>query len=337
MIPPRELICGTICQQYIIFPDGKTRINSPGGDLLYAAAGFLLWDMNPPPGLVSRVGSNFPHEWLEYFSRHGVDISGILVQPEEIDLRNFISYPDLHTRITDNPVAHFSRAGISFPKSLLGYQDNSNRIDSLSKPTILSIRKTDIPDDYYEAGAVHIGPIDYITHSLLPAALRQRNINIITVDPSPGYMNATFWNHIPSLLHGLTAFLPSENEIRSLFHGRSKDIWEMVEALAAFGCDIIVVKRGLAGQILYDATCHKRWELPAYPNQMADPTGAGSSFCGGFLAGYRKTYDPVEAILAGNISASFTVEGADPWYTLDTLPGLADARLEVMRSSLHKI
>ncbi len=32
-------------------------------------------------------------------------------------------------------------------------------------------------------------------------------------------------------------------------------------------------------------------------------TGAGDAFCGGFLAGYRSSYDPLQAALTGNISA----------------------------------
>ncbi len=337
MIPPHEIIGGMLRQQYILLPDGKSRLEALGGDLLYSAGGFLLWENSPPPGLLARVGINFPRQCLEEIANHGLDTRGISVQAEEIDLRQFIAYPDLKTRHTDNPVPHFTRLGLPFPKSLLGYQDLSSRTDSLNKPTPFSLRKSDIPIEYWEAGAIHLGAIDYLTHSLIPAALRQRNISIITVDPAPGYMNPTFWNHVPNVVNGLTAFLPSEEELRSLYHGRSKDIWEMMEGIAAMGCDVIVVKRGLAGQLLYDANSHARWELPAYPNQVVDPTGAGSSFCGGFLAGYRRTYDPLEALLYGSISASFTVEGSSPWYPLDAMPGLPQARLEALRSSLHKV
>jgi sugar/nucleoside kinase (ribokinase family) len=68
-----------------------------------------------------------------------------------------------------------------------------------------------------------------------------------------------------------------------------------------------------------------------------DPTGAGDAFCGGFLAGYRRTYDPLEAVLFGNISASLVVEGTGPFYALDALPGLAQARLDALRQSVRKI
>src|SRR5690606_38280027 len=125
-------------------------------------------------------------------------------------------------------------------------------------------------------------------------------------------MHSVYWDDVSALITGLTAFLPSEEELRSLFHGRSSDLWEMAEALAAFGCEIIVIKRGERGQLLYDAQSRTRWEIPSYPSRMVNPTGAGDAFCGGFLAGYRRTYDPLQAVLHGNISASLTVEGNGP-------------------------
>ena len=70
---------------------------------------------------------------------------------------------------------------------------------------------------------------------------------------------------------------------------------------------------------------------------MVDPNGAGDAFCGGFLAGYRLTYEPLQAALYGNIAASLVVEGNGPFFALDALPGLAGARLEALRQSVRRI
>ncbi len=168
----------------------------------------------------------------------------------------------------------------------------------------MSLRQSDIPADYLDATAAHLCPIDYLTHTLLPAVLRQNGFTTVTLDPSAGTMTPTFWDDIPALVSGLTAFLPNEEEMRKLFHGRSTDLWEMMEAIADYGCEIVVVKRGERGQYLYDRATKTRWEISAYPARVVDPTGAGDSFCGGFLAGYRQTYDPLQAVLYGSISAS---------------------------------
>ena len=42
-------------------------------------------------------------------------------------------------------------------------------------------------------------------------------------------MTATALDDVRSLLHGVTAFLPSEEELRAIFWGRTDDLWQMAE------------------------------------------------------------------------------------------------------------
>jgi sugar/nucleoside kinase (ribokinase family) len=311
-------------------------LDVPGGNVLYAAVGVALWEGEPPPALIARVGEDYPQEWLNEFEQAGLDTRGVRVQPEAVDVRAFTAFLDRSTRVYDDPVRHFARLGLPFPKALLGYRANS-MVDSRTRMLHTSLRQGDIPSDFMDAGVVHICPMDYLTHSLLPAILRQAQFSTVTLDPSSGYMNPTFWDDVPALLTGLTAFLPSEEEVLALFQGHSDDLWEIAEALAAYGCEVIVIKRGESGQILYDAATRSRWEIPSYPSRMVNPIGAGDAFCGGFLAGYRRTYDMLEAVLYGNIAASLVVEGHKPVYALEALPGLAEARLESLRQSVRKV
>ena len=123
----------------------------------------------------------------------------------------------------------------------------------------------------------------------------------------------------------------------NLFQGRSSDPWEMADYLGDLGCETIVIKRGARGQYLYNHSNHTRWMIPAYPVRVVDPTGCGDAFCGGFLAGYHKTYDPLMAALYGNISASLVIEGSGPYFALDSLPGLAFARLEALEGMVRKV
>ena len=333
---PRSIFIGLLQRAFVIVPSGEVFLDVPGGNVLYASAGWLLWEPDSSPGLVARVGEDYPQTWLEMFQQKGLDIQGVTVLPEAIDVRQFYAYTSRSTRVNDDPVSHFARLGMPFPKILLGYHPPSP-IDSRTRLSATSLRQGDIPEHYLDASAAHLCPVDYLTHSLLPALLRQSQVTTITLDPAAGYMNPTYFNLVPTLITGLTAFLPSEEELRFLFQGRSTDLWEMMEALAVYGCDVIVVKRGEGGQALLDAAAHKRWEIPAYPARLFDPSGAGDAFCGGFLAGYLSTYDPLEAVLKGNIAASLVVEGSGPFYALDALPGLAQARLEVIRQGVRQI
>ena len=175
--------------------------------------------------------------------------------------------------------------------------------------------------------------MDFTTHGQLLTAFKAGLTTTVTLDPEPAYMTPDFLRDLRELLNGLTAFLPSEDELRSLFWGKTNDLWEMAEALGSYGCELVVIKQGGQGQMLYDAVGKHRWEIPAYPSRMADPTGAGDAFCGGFLAGYRESYEPLDAALYGNVSASLTVEGSGPFYPLEVMPGLAQARLEALEAS----
>ena len=332
----RFVIAGQLKRDFALIPNGKALVDIPGGNVIYASAGFGVWEQTEQVGLVARVGEDYPREWLVEFSKRGFDIRGIRVLPEAIDLRSFYVYTDIYTRLTEDPAAHFTRLQQPFPKALLNYTRSRNTYDSRSQLNQTSLRQSDIPADYLDASAAHLCPIDYLTHTLLPAVLRQNGFTTVTLDPSAGTMTPTFWDDIPALVSGLTAFLPNEEEMRTLFHGRSTDLWQMMEAMTNYGCEIVVVKRGERGQYLYDRATKTHWEISAYPAKVVDPTGVGDSFCGGFLAGDRKTYDPLQAVLYGCISASLTIEGSGPFYPLDALPGLAQARLEALKEGVRK-
>ena len=333
----RYVLLGQLRRDFVITSSGKALVDVLGGNLIYAAVGLSLWRPESRPGLVARVGEDYPQEWLEEIERRGFDTRGIRVMPEALDLRSFYSYGDRSTKLVDDPVSHYANRGLPFPKGLLGYRPPGTKFDSRTQLKPISLRQGDIPEEYLDGSAAHLCPVDYLSQSLIPAVLRQAGFTTVTVDPSPGMMTPTFWDEIPALVTGLTAFIASEEEVRSLFHGRSKDLWEIAEALASYGCEFIVIKRGESGQILYDSASRNRWEISSYPSNVVDPTGAGDSFCGGFLIGYRQTYDPIQAVLYGNISASLTVEGSGAFYAQDALPGLAQARLDAVRDTVRKI
>lgn len=332
---PEIVLAGQLRREYIITENGRTLIDSPGGGLLYAAVGARLWAEHV--SLLARVGEDYPRQWMRTFEQHGIDLQGVKILPQALDLRAFYVYTGAGELQRTNPVSHFVRLGLPFPKSLLGYQPPEEKQDSRVFAHPDSPRLADVPEIYFSAKAVHLGPLDYLTHSLLAPAFRQQSEPIITIDPSPGYMNANFLTQVRAMLQGVSAFLPSEDEIRLLYWGVTNDLWEMCADLAESGCEIIVVKRGGLGQIVYDANGRHRWEIPAYPARFVDPTGAGDAFCGGFIAGFMKTFDPLQAALQGNVSASLNVEGSGALYALDALPGLAQARLQSIADLVRKL
>lgn len=335
---PTYLLLGRLRREYLITPAQKVYIDQPGGNLLYAAEGLSLWrEEGDVVGLVARVGEDYPRNWLRDYASYGYNTQGIKILPEEVDLRWFRAYTDLRSPTSDDPVAHFARLEMSFPRSLLGYKSPGRKTSDLSKVQPISLKQSDLPQLYRYASVAHICPVDYITHSLMPATLRQMGLTTVTMDPGPEYMQSSNWEQVRALMPGLTAFLTSEEDLTDLFSGRTQDLWEMADEVADWGVEIVVVKRGAQGQFLYDSESKARYEIPAYPSKMVDPTGAGDVLCGGFLAGFKKSYNPLEAVLHGNVAASIAVEGSGAFFTHQVLPGLHTARIESLREMVRKV
>jgi hypothetical protein len=332
---PRYVIAGQLQREYILPPSGRPRLDKPGGSVLYAAAGVRVWESDI--GLLSRVGEDYPQAWRRDFEMHGFDTAGIRIMPGNLDLRSFKAYSEDFVLSQGEPVAHFVRREIDYPKTLLGYKPfpESARDPRRADPQLPMVG--DIPEEYLEASAVHLCPMAFISHGQLLSAFKTGSASTVTLDPSPEYMTPGFVKEIVGLLDGVTAFLPSQEELEKLYWGKTVDLWAIAEELGKLGPEMIVIKCGGRGQLLYDVLGKHRWEIPAYPSRVADPTGAGDALCGGFLAGYRTTYDPLEATLYGNVSASLNIGGSGAFYSLDVMPGLAQARLDVIRNLVRKV
>ena len=102
----------------------------------------------------------------------------------------------------------------------------------------------------------------------------------------------------------------------------------MAEYIAQNGIEIVVIINSTGTHYLYNAASNKKHKIPSHPSQVIDPIGAFATFCGGFAAGFTKHFDPLRAGLMGSVSASLKMEGSTPFYTLQSLPDLANARLE---------
>lgn len=334
IMDPSFILVGRLTRDYLLPPEGQPLLDAPGGDLLYAAGGLGVWEAHA--GLVGRVGEDYPRAWLKELERRGFDITGIRIQPGALDLRSFLAYSETLEPVRANPVSQFARHGVPFPKSLLGIQPRPASQPLFAKSDPASPVLADIPSAYLDTGVLHLCPLDLNVHLHLADTLRKA-MRVLTLDPSSAYMTPTFIREVRALVNGLTAFLPSLEELTALFMGQTHDVWEMAASLGDSGCEYVVIKCGVRGQLLYDAVNKQRWEIPAYPAQLADPTGIGSAFCGGFLTGYCKDYDPLEAVLYGNVSASLAIEGSGPFFLLDVMPGLAQARLAALRGMVRKV
>ena len=327
------LFIGGLRTDYYITHDGQTRLGELGGNAVYAATGARVWSNSV--GIVSRVGSNYPIEWIHTMHNAGIDIEGIRVLEDPHDMKTFYAYISEEERVDVNPAAHFLRIGQPLPKELLDYQSSTNNQENRKDLAPLAIRPGDIPSFAMHSRAAHLSPAHFLTHATIPVRLREFKVPLITLDPSLRYMKPGFHEDLPVILHDLDVFLPSESEARAFFYPTEPDLWEMAETFGSMGSRFVVIKCGRNGQYLWDKVGKQKWHIPAYPAKVKDVTGAGDTYCGGFLVGLDQTGDIVEAGLRGAISASIAVEGIGPFYTLEAMVGLAQARLEVLRPAVR--
>ena len=334
---PRDVFVGEFRREYSLADDEGWIQDAPGGNALYAAAGYLVWEEDHVPGILTRVGEDFPQTWLEDFSSRGINVDGVVVLPEAIDLRSCTIRQGNTAKQVENPILHASRLGENLPPGLIGYPEKDRIIPNRKTAKVTAIREGDIPQNYLSATGAHLGPLDYLSHNLLPAVLRRLGFSTITLDPGSFYMDPAYAGDIPALVTGLTAFLPSEDDLKNLYKGKTADLWEMAADLGRFGCELVIIKRGIAGQYLYEPASGRKWEISAYPARVKNPIGAGDAFCGGFLAGFRNTFDPLQAVLYGSVAASLVIEGSGPFFALQALPGLAKARLDYIQGAVREV
>ena len=326
------LICGLLAKETIINLKQEMFIDKIGGNLLYTAYSYNLWRQGV--GLVSKVGENFSEESIQAIDSNHFNTLGIKRLPLDLDMRAFYIQISEEDFKTDNPQKYFAELGMPFPKNLLGYEHEVVKLDNRKSGTNLSLRPEDVPQEFTTSQFVYFCPQDFFTHSLVPPLFRTNVSSSIFINPPDSYMHSSFYFDIPPLFRGSTAVVTTRKKVEKLFMGRSKDIWEIAEAIASFGVELVVIDAGKDGQYLVDNPSKKKYHLPAYPVQAIDTVSANDAFGGGFLAGYTLHFDPKLALMMGNVSKSIKIQGSTPDYLLHTMPELAKGRLDCMRDRI---
>ncbi len=319
---------------YLITHDGEARVALAGGNALYAAVGAALWQ--GPIHLWARLGSNYPQAWLSQIPTGQISGAGLVKLSSPQDHRTFFAYLPDGRRDDTNPADHFARIGQPLPSALHDYIHSTPSQDEPHHYEPLALRPEDWPTRWQAVTAVHFSPQALATHLHVPPRLRQLGVGQITLDPGERYMVPTRLTYLKQILPQVDVFLPSAMEIRSLF-GEKVDLAEAAVTLTAWGAHRVVVKNGAKGVLLADGRSQTISHFPPYhaasDPRIVDVTGAGDSFCGGFMVGLAHTGDPARAVAYGLVSASLVIEGYGALYALSR-KGEAKERLKkVMRDA----
>ncbi len=313
---------------YLITRDGEAYTGLPGGNALYAAAGAAYWTSRV--ALWARYGRNYPRQWLNDFNRLGLDTHGLVGIAGDHDHRTFYAYTPDGKRDDTNPAAHFARFNLLLPDPLADYVHSTPRQDEPHEYEPLAPRPDEWPDSFANVTAVHLSPLPLASHLHVPETLRRQGIRQISVDPGERYMIPERIPYIRQILPSINAFLPSDQEVHSLF-GDDVDLTEAANTFCEWGVPLVVIKIGAEGVLVMDREHDRPIHLHPYHSpgdpRVIDVTGAGDAFCGGFMVGLARTADSIQAAQMGLVSASLIIEGYGALYALQVNKNKAAHRL----------
>jgi sugar/nucleoside kinase (ribokinase family) len=319
---------------YLITPEGEAFSGQPGGNALYAAAGAAQWVDGV--ALWARYGRNYPTSWLGALAELGLDTRGLIAVDGDQDHRTFYAYLPDGRRDDTEPSLHYARAGVPLPDALRDYIHSTPQQDDPQVYEPLTLRPGDWPASFAQATAVNLSPLPLATHLHIPAELRRQGVQQISVDPGERYMVPQRRDYIHRILPAIDAFLPSDQEVRSLF-GQDVDLWQAASTLCEWGAPLVLIKAGADGVYLMEKENGKRVHLHPYHHandpRIVDVTGAGDAFCGGFMIGLAQSADAITAAQMGLVSASRIIEGYGALYGLKLDQETSYARLRSIRAN----
>jgi len=270
------IVVGSMAFDAIETPFGKSDkiIGGAGTYIAWCASNFT------PVKQISVVGGDFPQQELDDLTARNVNLEGVEIKKDE---KTFFwsgrYHMDMNTRDTLdtqlNVLANFSPV---------------------------------VPDSFQGAEFLMLG-------NLVPSVQRSV-IEQLKVRPKLIVMDTmNFWMEIAleDLLKTISlvdVLLVNDSEARQL-----SGEYSLVKAAAkirTMGPKYVIIKKGEHGALLFYED--KIFVAPALPlEEVFDPTGAGDTFAGGFIAHLAKTNDisfenMKRAIILGSAMASFCVE-----------------------------
>jgi len=295
---------GNVTIDDLVFSDGSTMWEVPGGGAIYAALGIGVW--GEYPAVIAPIGPDYPAELL----KDRVDLRRC--PRREQTLRNWGLYEEDDTR-----VFVFRSKTPDWRAFCPGLED------------LHGLR----------AKYIHVAPLPWDLQIELAQELRRRGAEFISVDPDEHYLGSCRQIDLRRLLDLTDCFLPSRQDVETLFPGKSPaDALRELRSLAP-DQPLIAVKCGADGVIMHSAGTYEAIHVPAADAAVVDVTGAGDAFCGGTLAGYARTENALEAILWGIVAASYAVSShalvdasqQAALEALDSFRQAADGKMETIR------
>lgn len=324
MTNPNIVTVGGITLDWVVTSGGEVSLKNFGGNCTYAAVGARLW--TDRVAIVGLVGNDFPNEYLSDLSESGIDITGIHHLAEPHELVYAMQFNAKGERHPIQPREFFPSIGITTPEAM---EDHVLYHEPWDCETArhFDVEPDQVPPHFWQAKGFHIARMHRQAEIDLASELDRRSI-FFSLDTDCSSCDE---GERRRLLRIIPALLPSEPDVVMLLDDPNPDMHEALRRLCAMGPRVVAIKMGGEGSIVYDSRTGLERHVPIIPTNAKDPTGAGDSYCGGFLAGYLETGDAFEAALRGTVSSSFIVEDFDARYALRFTRSQAEVRLDALR------
>jgi sugar/nucleoside kinase (ribokinase family) len=299
--PPDIVFLGNLIVDDLVFTDGRTRFGLAGGAMLYATLGAGVWGARV--AVVAPVGDDYPREALEAMKARGVDLSGLrpLGRP---GLRHWLLY---------------ERTG----RRVIRHLDAAPHVEASPRPEDLRA----VPA---EARTIHLAPVPIECHERLLEPLATRSGVHLSLDPHDPINEATLDRWRP-MLGRVDLLFVSREEID--LPGLDADPETSLRTLAGGRLASIALKLGADGGVHYDVAGRGATLWAPWAHGVADPTGAGDAFAGGFLTGRIAGLSLVDCLARGAVSASFAIETLGADGLLGATPDEARRRFDTWRGA----
>ncbi len=241
-------------------------------------------------GVVSRVGGDFPAEFLGVLKKSSIDINGI------------------------------KRTAGKSTRFALRYDDRGMaRYDRYDLNVGVNIRPEDIPTSYLSAGAFHLAPMAPSKQNSFLEYLREKTYALISLNTHVAYLQR-YRSGLMKLLPKVDICTMNDEEAIRLTDTRGFE--QALATLKRKEHNLVVVTMGVYGSAIIED------EIIFAPSviqpRIVDLTGCGDAFAGAFLAAYSKTEDSLQA---ANIANSVASIAATDW-NFEALRNLRFATLE---------
>lgn len=239
--------------------------------------------------LISVVGDDFPQEMLETMNSKGINLDGLEIKKGE---KSFFWSGKYH-------------------------------FDMNSRDTLVT--DLNVLADFEPKVPASATPCDYLMLGNLAPAVQMSVINQLENKPKLVVLDTmNFWMDIAleelmAVIAKVDVITINDEEARQLSGEYS--LVKAAKKILTMGPKYVIIKKGEHGALLFDT--NNIFFAPALPlEEVADPTGAGDTFAGGFI-GYLAGTDNISfdnmkrAIIIGSAMASFTCEKFGPERLLE--------------------